>query len=230
MSRTFTLKGKKSVLTATFFPPIKLEENRDYSIALIDLEFYNSLCNVYESCNMFYYGDRVITIPTGAYEIEQLEKYLQEKLGEDALSITPNIPTQQAVIRTKKVIDFKKPDTIGPMLGFGQRTLLPGGVHLSDSQVEITKVVAIMVDCNLVTGAYFNGTEYHTIHMFPPTTPPGYKIIEIPRNVLYLPVKTKVIDNITVKLTDQDGRPLDLRNETVTVRLHLKADFYDAGR
>ena len=94
--------------------------------------------------------------------------------------------------------------------------------HYSDLPVRITKVTSILVDCNLVTGSYLNGVSGHILHQFAATTPPGYKIVEVPANVIYLPVNTKIIDNITVKLTDQDGNPLNLRGETVTIRLHLK--------
>lgn len=58
--------------------------------------------------------------------------------------------------------------------------------------------------------------------MFYPTTAPGFKIVEKPSNVIYLPISMRYVDEIILKITDQDGRLINFRNELVTVRLHLK--------
>lgn len=62
----------------------------------------------------------------------------------------------------------------------------------------------------------------HILHMFYPTVPPGYKIIEVPSNVIYLPTNIKYIDEIILKIIDQDGNLINFKKEFVTVRLHLK--------
>ena len=226
MSHTFILKGRESVLTSDFFPPIKLDPDAEYSIGLTDFEVYNSIPNIDNTNNLFYYDQKSLIIPTGAYEIGELESYLQQKLGADNISITPNMPTQQTFIKSKHRIDFSKPGTIGKMLGFGRRILDPGQEHKSDQPVMITNVLAVLIECNLVTGSFINGIEHHTIHMFPITTPPGYKIIITPSVVLFFKVISKLINNITISVTDQDGKLLNLRNEILTVRLHLKKENY----
>jgi hypothetical protein len=80
----------------------------------------------------------------------------------------------------------------------------------------------IKIECNIVTGAYHNNKLVHTIHEFSPSVPAGFKIIEIPQNVLYMPVSTKIISNIKLKLVDQDGELVDFRGEVITIRLHLR--------
>ncbi len=60
------------------------------------------------------------------------------------------------------------------------------------------------------------------MHEFSPAVGPGYKIIEAPRNVIYLPVNVKQITSITLKLIDQDGDLINFRGETVTIRIHIK--------
>jgi hypothetical protein len=52
--------------------------------------------------------------------------------------------------------------------------------------------------------------------------PSGYKIIESPSNVIYLPINTKQLDEIIIKITDQDGNLVNFREEVITVRLHLR--------
>jgi hypothetical protein len=80
----------------------------------------------------------------------------------------------------------------------------------------------IRIECNIATNSYRNGEPVHIIHSFYPTDPPGYKIVENPRNVIYLPINTRIIHNISLKILDQNGFPVNFRKEVVTVRLHLR--------
>lgn len=222
MSMSFTLKGQDSILTAKFFPPIKLDENVSYFIGLVDFETFNSIPNIQAGNDKFFYDSKFLTFPTGSYEVEQIDKFLKEQLGNDAIELTANTATLKCELKSKHVIDFTQKESIGPLLGFKSNVLQPNILHESDEPVQIFGINAILIDCSLVSGAYINGKEIHTIHQFAPVTPPGYRIIEVPQTVIYLPVNTKLIDSVTVKLLDQDGNLLNLRGETVTVRLHLR--------
>ena len=51
---------------------------------------------------------------------------------------------------------------------------------------------------------------------------PGYKIIENPHNLLYLSITTDTIHSITIWLTDQNGKKLNLRGENLSMRFHLR--------
>ena len=51
---------------------------------------------------------------------------------------------------------------------------------------------------------------------------PGYKIIESPVNLAYLPITLDTIDRLTVSITDQDDNLLKLRNEKLTIRFHIR--------
>jgi len=84
------------------------------------------------------------------------------------------------------------------------------------------KVNSVQIVCNISAGSYRNNTGEHILHIFFPNAAPGYKIVEVPSNIIYLPVSVRVIDNITVKIVDQDSDIIDFREETITIRLHLK--------
>jgi hypothetical protein len=71
----------------------------------------------------------------------------------------------------------------------------------------------------IVSGSYKNGEKVHVTHEFFPSVPQGYKIIESPLNVIYLPINTKQLNEITIKITDQDGILVNFIEE---VRLHLR--------
>ena len=224
-SITLTLSGTSSLLETQFFPPIELSSDKNYVLGLIELLTFNSIPNIDKSNNKFYVGDEVITIPTGSYEIEDIERYLQETLTPKGISISlkPNNNTLRSVINCSHPIDFRSRDTIGQMLGFIPRVIHPNRAQSSDFPVTILKVNALRVECNITSGAYINGCKVHTIHEFFPAVPPGYKIIEVPSQVIYLPVNVKSIDHLEVRLVDQDGNLVNFRGEVITVRLHIKS-------
>ena len=57
---------------------------------------------------------------------------------------------------------------------------------------------------------------------FFPKFSPGYKIIESPVNLVCLPIMLDTIDRLTVSITDQDDNLLNLRNEKLTIRFHIR--------
>ena len=48
------------------------------------------------------------------------------------------------------------------------------------------------------------------------------KIIESPVNLVYLPITLDTIDSLNVSITDQDDHLLNLRNEKLTIRFHIR--------
>lgn len=235
MSRTFTLKGNTHELSNTYYPPLHLREDSDYYLGLIGLHTYYTIPNVDESNNTFdfvYNGNNYsLTIAPGSYEITDIEKYLQQKLAEifvgenykqEFISLKPNNNTLKCVIKSIFKIDFTPKNTIGRILGFSSRKLSPGQIHESDIPVQIVKVTSIRVECNIIGGTYYNDKLSHTLFEFSPNVDPGFAINIEPRNIIYLPVNNRYIDNITIRLLDQNGKPVDFRGEEVIVRLELK--------
>jgi hypothetical protein len=236
MSQTFTLQGANNIISANYYPPIELGDN-EYCLALIGLHTFNTIPNIEHGINKFYYGlDQSITIPTGSYEISDIEKYLQGELqrresnadtnstkDNDILSLKANNNTIKCEIKCKYLINFSPMDSIGKLLGFsGKTSLEQNQLHVSDMPVSIIKVGSIRVECNIITGAYYNNKLSHTLFEFSPQVDPGYAINIEPRNNIYLPINVKTIHNITLRLIDQDGIPVNFRGENIVVRLELK--------
>ena len=90
-SLIISLSARSSILESRFFPPIELHKNKNYVIGLIEILTFNSIPNIDENCNKFYVSDfETITIPTGSYEVEDIEKYLKEKLASISFSLKAN--------------------------------------------------------------------------------------------------------------------------------------------
>lgn len=226
MSFTFTFTGVSSELSAEFNPPIYLDPVKDYVMGLTNFECFNSIPNVTSSNNQLKFADGFIALPEGSYEISDINKYINSQIDinhHDFLRLKANHNTLKTSIKSNRDIDFNIENSIGPLLGFKKRKLSAGKVHESDYTAKIIKVNSLLIDCNITIGSYTNGTAAHTIYQFFPSVPPGYKIIESPLHVTYLPISVPTISKITLKILDQDGDLVNFRGETVTIGLHLKS-------
>lgn len=240
MSLTLTLTGKSNELSRDYFPPIELG-NDNYEIGLINFHTYNSIPNIEEPINKFYFNNEVIPLPIGSYEVTDINNYLRFKLGDpkakdvsnfeqilsneisnNHITLQANNSTLKCEIASTGEIDFTPDDCIGGLLGFSKRKLKPNTVYISDFPANIVRINSLIVQCNIVTGAFLNEKLVHTIHEFYPAVPPGYKIVETPQNVVYLPVNVRAINNVSLYITDQDGNLVNFREEIITIRLHVR--------
>lgn len=179
MSLTLTLTGDTSTLTAEYFPPIQINSN--YVCGLVDFQTYNSIPNVDESNNLFHIGTRVIEIPIGSYELDDISNYIKSELTKSGntikVELKSNNNTLRSIIKGNDVIYFNKKNSIGSLLGFSNRELNPNTIHTSDLPVNIIKVNTIRIQCNIVTGSYINNIKTRTLHEFSPIVGPGKKKI-----------------------------------------------------
>lgn len=232
MSQIFTLRGRGAILSIDFYNPIELDPQYDYALALIGFHTYNSIPNIEEGVNnkLYYWelGDRtkekVISIPTGSYEISDIEAYIQSQITKkDHFSLKPNNNTLKCEIKSKHGINFTPKDSLATLLGYSNRELKPNILHQSDLPVQIVKVITIRIDCNITTGAFYNNKPSHTIFEFAPSVNPGYAIDIEPNNLIFLPVNNKrEINNITLEILDQNSEPVNFRGEDIIIRLELK--------
>ncbi|ELT91025.1 hypothetical protein CAPTEDRAFT_186306 [Capitella teleta] len=92
-------------------------------------------------------------------------------------------------------IDFRPTNSISSLLGFNNEVFMPGS-HDSTKVVNILAVNSILVNVDVISGSYVN----------------GYKIVETPVNLVYLPITLDTIYSLESKVTDQDGKLLNLRD------------------
>ena len=100
-SLTLSLLGTSSVLEAQYFPPIELPRNKSYVVGLVELLSFNSIPNIDEGNNRFYVDKEIVIMPTGSYEIEDIESYLHELLSSKGIliSMKPNKNTLRSEIK-----------------------------------------------------------------------------------------------------------------------------------
>lgn len=230
MSRTISLSGTSSILKANFYPPIVLEEDKEYGIGLIDFHTFNSIPNVNETNNKIKIGKVNLDIPTGSYEIEELESWINSELKRKNPAITKDVFHLRGNLNTMKCemqcdgedVDLTSFTSLAPLIGFSRAVFKKSQKHESVNPVQITWVDDIRIECSLATNSFHNDQLTSVVYSFFPDVPVGFKIIQRPSTIIYYPLNTDTISEITVRIIDQKNRLIDFRRERITLRLHLK--------
>jgi hypothetical protein len=221
MSFTVSITGKGSSLITNYSPTLELRG--DYECGLLYFSTFNSIPNIDERNNKFYYGeDEAITIPEGSYELQDICDYLKSNMKDSVLKLTCNNNTLKTNIFCSKDVHFNKSNSLGKILGFGTETVKANISSESQYPVSILSTTIVRIECDVISGSFVNGRASHIIYEFVPNVPPGYRIIEIPKNLIYFPVNQSSINAISIRLLDAENKQVNLRGEEVQLYLHFR--------
>lgn len=239
-SFTITLTGNSNELSASIYPEINLDDGFSYSCGLLGFTSYHSVPNITPANNSVRFGSfedgkvYECKIPEGSYEAEDILVYMKKVIEEHGFSFQYKINknTLKTFIQTSTKLIFSPHPSIYEVLGYERKDKNDDHVgnkvrewFESHNVIQISKLNVVRVECNIATGAYVNGRLCHTIYEFANNkVDPGYKIIEQPENIVYLPIVPRRINNVQINIVDQDGNPVDFRGETITCRIHIKRD------
>jgi len=235
------MSGKKSDFSTKYSPCISLDASKRFEAALISIEFFNSIPNINSLNNTFKYSTdkgktyKIIKFDTGSYEFSSLNLELQRILADRGdfdsahqtpyIHLSPNLSKLTSIVKITNesyLIDFGVEDSIGSVLGFKDE-VIGFGYNESPQIVDISKIISILVNVDIIEGSYVDGSNSATIYAFAPNVPPGYKIVERPSpSLIYYSISRNQIDSMRVWLTDQNNRPIDLRGETCVVRISIR--------
>ena len=238
-SMQLILSNNLTKFNTSFNSPIRLDKDSKYEIALVNLETWYSFPNIDSTNNVLRYSNdggttwHEVKIPEGSYELKDLndeiiqqmrmKRHYNELTNKPYISIEANVntlKTEMEILDNYKV-DFRVTNSFNKILGFKGK-VYHAGINSSENIVDILPVNSIFITLDLINGSYVNGVKKNVIYSFFPEVEPGYKIVESPRNLVYLPVNKTEISSIEVSMTDQDGKLLNLRGERITIRLHIR--------
>lgn len=171
---------------------------------------------------IWYYNlneEKEIIIPSGSYELAELERVIKETVPD--FTITGNNNTMKCTIKSSKVFDFVRKGMGTEVFGFSRITE-PDVETVSTRTVNINSINVLRIKCNIADGSYINGHPTHSIHNFYPNVPPGYKIIEVVRNIIYFPINVNTLSVVTISIVDQNDNLVSFNGEEVTLRCHIK--------
>ena len=174
-----------------FKPPIQLDKKKDYEIARITLETYYSFPNIDRSNNCFTYSPGAntplvdIIIPEGSYHVEDINVFIKREMRKNTTMIKKTIRITfgiSADINTLKSEMFLKNnyevDFINRLLGF-HSNLYTSEFHASENMVNILTINSILVNIDIISGSYVNGSTQPTIYSFISDACPGIKLSKI---------------------------------------------------
>lgn len=251
MSRTFQLTSAgSSILSDNFYPPIELDVNKRYGLGLIGFYTYHSIKNVTNRNNVIPFQIEQddgrtsivdIVIPPGAYELEDINKYIQRALWKkvhpndklqkeedlnDLFHLVANNNTLKCEITSKYAIRFDSTlNSIAGLLGFNDTMYMTADTIESPNPVSINNYNLLRLDCNIVGDSYINGKSAHSLYYFDIDVEPGFKIVKEPHNIIYLPITPigrQYIDNITICVVNENGDLIDFGQEIINIIVELK--------
>lgn len=233
------VSGKSTRIRTKFNPLIQLDRAKQYEMALVNLETYYSFPNIDATNNNFRYSPDNgatwvdIDIPEGSYEITDINDYVKRIMKDNGhcdsvndtyyISIGPNNNTLKSVvdIAANYKVDFTTANSIRTVLGFNSQ-VYPEGYNESESIVNILSISSLRITSDIVASSCTNGGTENVVYSFFPNVGPGYKIIQEPLDLIYLPVTLSTISQMETKLVDQNGNLLNLRGEELSIRFHIR--------
>ena len=167
--------------------------NKQFTVAVTILTGYNGIFNVTNWNNKFYFmksvtdkdGYIIITIPPGAYELENLNNEIQRIIIDEehytkveyAFLIQANFSTLGSIIEISTqgpVITFAPDDSIGDLLGFN-KSIIYEEYNLSPNPVDILSFDIVFIETDIAKGMIVKGKRTGIIHNFTMDVDPGNK-------------------------------------------------------
>ena len=169
----------------------------------------------------------------GIYEMVDLNNTLKHILPDnvkvtvsiDDIRLKSNLKNNQTLIFTEKsffytILGFTRSRSypLDDIEGFYQ---LIAGSYESDKPINITGIDKIHLKCDCVQESIVNGVREPILFSFAWSSPPGHKIHIEPRVKLFKKVNKSVLSHISLYFEDDDYKPVDFNNETISFTCQL---------
>ena len=143
----------------------------------------------------------------------------------DDIRLKSNLKTNQTLIFTEKSFFYT-------ILGFTRSRSYPlddidgfyhliAGSYKSDKPINITGIDKIHLKCDCIQGSILNGKREPILFSFALSSPPGHKINKEPRVRLFKKINKPVLSHIKYYFEDDDYKPVDFHNETISFACQL---------
>ena len=131
------LRSLYQTTALTFSSPLHLQANRDYELAMVNLETFKWSVDEGKAWT-------VLHVPTGCYELKVINAEITRIRGNSDITILPNVNTLQCiltVVGAKCKVSFDVPDSLASVLGFKQDIVYGVGRHASEKLVNGIKIL-----------------------------------------------------------------------------------------
>ena len=167
------------------------------------------------------------------YEIVDLNNTLKYILPDNVkINITIDDIRLKSNLKTNQTLVFTKKSFFYTILGFTQSRFYPlediegfyqliPGFYKSDKPINITGIDKIHLKCDCIQGSIIKGVRESILYSFALSSPPGHKIYKEPRIKLLKKINKSVLSHITFYFEDDDHKPVDFNNETISFTCQL---------
>lgn len=238
----FIIRGRGSDISNDFLEPITIPtETYEAKLGIKNFSTYNNIPNIEVGRNnqlkIKVPGDvdfKIFTLDTGAYELSIIAKQLVEwieityphlKNVEENFKLIGNEATSKAefLFKDDYGIDFNVEHSICRLLGFKKDRSFKGpGRYIASEIVNIANVTQLIFNCNLTESNYINGRETPFLYNCGIDVPVGYRLARELTDISYKTLTTSQISHIRIWIVDQNGAPVNLRNDDLVVTLSLR--------
>ena len=169
----------------------------------------------------------------GIYEVIDLNNTLKQILPDNVkINITIDDIRLKSNLKINQTLIFTERSFFYTILGFTQSRSYPlnvidihyqliAGSYKSDRPINITGINKIHLKCNCIQGSIVNGVREPILYSFALSSPPGHKIYKEPRVKLFKKINKTVLSHITFYFEDDDHKPVDFNNETISFTCQL---------
>ena len=169
----------------------------------------------------------------GINEVVDLNNTLNHILPDNVkVNITIDDIRLKSNLKINQTLIFTERSFFNTILGFTQSRSYPlddidshyqliAGSYKSDKPINITGIDKIHLKCKFIQGSIVNGIREPILYSFALSSPPGHKIYKEPRVMLFKKIKKSVLSHITFYFEDDDHKPVDFNNETISFTCQL---------
>lgn len=234
-----TGKSASHDFTVRFNPPLHLDRNKDYYIALDSLSMSYSWHNVSSDFNnnkLSYTPDSgttwyPLTLPNGNYSYNELNSYIQREIElnghtKDGVSIK-FVPSMLKVFLTLKddfQLDLRNGD-FRNLIGFEQKIYTDSsyGANLPDITRSVDNV---FIHSNVVSDSFVSSIKSDVLYRFSvDNLPLSYPFHMEPKRAIFNKINTSIIKDVRIYVTDELNRPLTLNNVPISLILLVREDI-----
>ena len=169
----------------------------------------------------------------GIYEVIDLNNTIKHILPNnvkvnftiDDIRLKSNLKINQTLIFTKRsffctILGFTQSRSY-PLDDIDSHYQLIAGSYKSDKPNNITRIDKVHLKCDCIQGSIVNGIREPILYSFALSSPPGHKIYKEPRIKLFKKINKSVLSPITFFIEDDDYKPVDFHNETISFTCQL---------
>ena len=173
------------------------------------------------------------SLDPGIYEVVDLNNTLKHILPNNVkVNITIDDIRLKSNLKINQTLIFTERSFFYTILGFTQSRSYPlddidshyqiiAGSYKSDRPINVTGIDKIHLKCDCIQGSIVNGIREPILYSFALSSPPGHKIFKEPRIKLFKRINKSVLSHITFYFEDDDHKPVDFNNETISFTCQL---------